>query len=110
MCRTSLRFLSVLLAFCLFAPLRVVYAAHGDAPPRFEAPASDAGTPLIFVVYGDTRFTKRDEVVSPFARRALVGRIAREKPGAILIVGDLVYEGSNPNDYDTYKSETLQWS
>jgi hypothetical protein len=110
MCRTSLRFLSVLLAFCLFAPLRVVYAAYGDAPPRFEVPASDAGTPLIFVVYGDTRFTKRDDVVNAFARRALVGKIAREKPAAILIGGDLVYEGSNPLDYDTYKSETTQWS
>jgi hypothetical protein len=110
MCRTSLRFLSVLLAFGLSAPLRVVYAAYGDAPPRFEVPASAAGGPLIVVVYGDTRFTRRDDVVNAVARRALVGKIAGEKPGAILIGGDLVYEGSNPDDYDTYKSETLQWS
>lgn len=110
MCRTSLRFLSVLLTFCLFAPVRIIHAAYGDAPPRFEVPASEAGTPLTFVVYGDTRFSQRNDVVNAFARRALVGRIAREKPAAILIGGDLVYEGSNPDDYDTYKSETMEWS
>src|SRR5256884_1284445 len=47
---------------------------------------------------------------SAAARRALVGRIARENPAAILIGGDLVYEGSNPQDYDTYKSETIEWA
>jgi hypothetical protein len=73
-------------------------------------PSSAAGTPLVFVVYGDTRFTERQEVVNPVARRALVGKIAREDPAAILIGGDLVYEGSHPVDYDTYKGETLGWS
>lgn len=33
-----------------------------------------------------------------------------EQPAAIFIGGDLVYEGSDPQDYDTYKSETQQWS
>ena len=67
---------------------------------------ADAETPLTFVVYGDTRFSKRNDVVNAFARRALVGKIAREKPAAILIGGDLVFDGSNPDDYDAYKSET----
>jgi 3',5'-cyclic AMP phosphodiesterase CpdA len=73
-------------------------------------PSSAAGTPLVFVVYGDTRFTERQEVVNAVARRALVEKIAREDPAAILIGGDLVYEGSHPVDYDTYKGETLGWS
>src|ERR1700732_4832591 len=110
MCRTSSKFFSVVLAFCQFAPLPVVRAAYGDAPPRFEVPASEAGAPLVFVVYGGTRFTPRDGVVNTLARRALVDRIAREKPAAILIGGDLVYEGSNPDDYETYKGETAEWS
>jgi len=110
MCRTSSKFFSVVLAFCQFAPLPVVRAAYGDGPPRFEVPASEAGAPLVFVVYGDTRFTQRDDVVNTLARRALVDRIAREKPAAILIGGDLVYEGGNPDDYETYKGETLEWS
>jgi hypothetical protein len=64
----------------------------------------------VLVVYGDTRFTQRPDVVNAFARRALVGRIASEKPAAILIGGDLVYQGSDPSDYETYRSETAAWS
>jgi hypothetical protein len=105
-----MQLLLVLLVFWLVAPSWVAYAAPGDAPPRYAVPSSAAGTPLVFVVYGDTRFTERQEVVNPVARRALVGKIAREDPAAILIGGDLVYEGSHPVDYDTYKGETLGWS
>ena len=110
MCRTSLKLLFVLLAVWPFAPSRVAHAAPEAAPPRYQVPASEAGTPLVFVVYGDTRFTERGEVVNAFARRALVAQIARENPAAILIGGDLVFEGSHPVDYDTYKGETLAWS
>jgi len=62
------------------------------------------------VVYGDTRFTQRTDVVNAAARRALVDRIAGEKPAAVLIGGDLVYDGSDPSDYQTYRSETTAWS
>jgi hypothetical protein len=79
-------------------------------PPRFEVPASTPQAPLTFVVYGDTRFSKRDDIVNAVARRALVNKIASEKPAAIFIGGDLVYQGSNPDDYETYKSETVEWS
>jgi hypothetical protein len=108
--RKSLQLLLMLPAFWLPAPSWVAYAAPGDTPPRFEVSAPAAATPLVFVVYGDTRFTERNEVVNAVARRALVGQIARENPAAILIGGDLVYEGSHPVDYDTYKGETLVWS
>ena len=82
----------------------------GDSrPPRFTVPAAQQG-PLVLVVYGDTRFTQRGGVVNAPARRALVDRIAAEKPAAILIGGDLVYEGSAPGDYQTFRSETLAWS
>jgi len=110
MYRRSMQLLLVLLVFWLVAPSWVAYAASGDAPPRFAVPPAAAGTPLVFVVYGDTRFTERQEVVNAVARRALVEKIAREDPAAILIGGDLVYEGSHPVDYDTYKGETLAWS
>lgn len=110
MCRTYWKLLFVSMAFCLCAPLPIVCAASGDEPPRFEVPAAEAGTRLVFVAYGDTRFTKRNDVVNAVARRALVGKIAGENPAAILIGGDLVYEGSTPEDYDTYKSETMEWS
>ncbi len=31
-------------------------------------------------------------------------------PAAIFIGGDLVYEGGNPEDYETYRTETAAWS
>jgi len=86
-----------------------VVSAAGAEPPRFEVP-SQGGDSLVFVVYGDTRFTQRTDVVNTAARRALVDRIAGEKPAAVLIGGDLVYDGSDPSDYQTYRSETAAWS
>jgi hypothetical protein len=83
--------------------------AGAEEPPRFEVPSATAG-PLVFVAYGDTRFTQRVDVVNTAARRALVEKIASEKPAAILIGGDLVYDGSDPADYQTYRSDTAPWS
>ena len=71
---------------------------------------ADPNAPLTFVTYGDTRFTGRDKVANPVARRALVAKIASENPAAILIGGDLVYQGSDPDDYATYKKETALWA
>jgi hypothetical protein len=106
--RTDLRLLSLLFGI-LLAPPGSAGATSGDEPPRFEVAAPDPGAPLVFVVYGDTRFSQRTDVANPSARRALVGRIARENPAAILIGGDLVYTGTDPEDYETYRAETKEW-
>ena len=81
-----------------------------DEPPRLDVPVADPSAPLTFIAYGDTRFTQRDDVANAIARRALVARVASEQPAAIFIGGDLVYEGSNPEDYVTYRAETAAWS
>jgi hypothetical protein len=81
-----------------------------NAAPRLEVAVTDPSAPLTFIAYGDTRFTPRDGVANPVARRALVARVASEKPAAIFIGGDLVYEGSNPEDYEIYTTETAVWS
>jgi len=80
-----------------------------DAPPRLEVAVADPNAPLTFIAYGDTRFTQRDGVANAVARRALVARMASDMPAAIFIGGDLIYEGSNPEDYETYKTETAAW-
>src|ERR1700689_5585660 len=80
-----------------------------DAPPRLEVAVADPSAPLTFIAYGDTRFTQRDGVANAVARRALVAKMASEKPAAIFIGGDLVYDGSNPEDYETYRTETAVW-
>ncbi|HTL19435.1 MAG TPA: metallophosphoesterase [Steroidobacteraceae bacterium] len=96
------------LALCCVA-LAAALRAGAAEPPRFKVPSED-DAPLVLVVYGDTRFTHRSHVVNAIARRALVERIATEKPAAILIGGDLVYEGRDPGDYQTFRSETMAWS
>jgi hypothetical protein len=108
--RTALKLLSSLLGLCLLGALRGAGAASGDEPPRFEVAAPAGGAPLVFVAYGDTRFSQRTDIVNAPARRALVGRIAGESPAAILIGGDLVFEGTDPQDYETYRSETTEWA
>ena len=117
---TRLSALRVLTLACLLTALRAACASAaptaaapaapaGGGPPRLHVPAPE-GAPLTFVAYGDTRFSPRtDEIANPYARRALVEKIAAESPAAILIGGDLVFEGRNPQDYATYRSETAQW-
>src|SRR5580693_2518900 len=85
-------------------------AAFGAEPPHFQVPATAGDGPFVFVAYGDTRFTQREKVANAYARRALVERIAKEHPAAILIGGDLVYDGSDSHDYQTYKTETAAWA
>ena len=100
-------FARVLPTLLLLAP--AAWATPEGQPPRFDAPVHGSG-PVTFVVYGDTRFTQRKDVVNAYARRALVDRIASENPVAVLVGGDLVYQGSDPEDYETYESETTAWS
>jgi hypothetical protein len=95
---------------CLLVCTSVVRTAAATEPPHFSVPAPPGGGPLGFVVYGDTRFSERTDIANAYARRALVQRIAQENPAAIFIGGDLIYQGSDPADYDVYKSETAQWS
>ncbi|HXI67200.1 MAG TPA: hypothetical protein VNH41_04620, partial [Steroidobacteraceae bacterium] len=79
-----LKQLAMLGASCaLLAPGVAVRASAGQ-PPTFNVPSPNEG-PLVLVVYGDTRFTVREDVVNSVARRALVERIASENPAAILI-------------------------
>jgi acid phosphatase type 7 len=104
----SVKLLAVVAVIGGLLPCQIVRAG-GEGPPRFEVPSPGEG-PLVFMVYGDTRFTQRADVANPTARRALVAKIASEKPAAILIGGDLVYDGRDPADYQTYRSEIAEWS
>src|SRR6202522_1199062 len=103
--------MSQLIKISVLALLQVLVSRTlADTPPRLEVAVADPSAPLTFVAYGDTRFTQRDGVANAVARRALVARMASDKPAAIFIGGDLVYDGSNPEDYETYRTETAAWS
>jgi len=77
---------------------------------QIEPPALSAAP--IFVVYGDTRFTNWRFVrnaSSPWARQALVNKIASEKPDAVFISGDLPFRGADLGDYKVFEQETKIW-
>ena len=106
--------LAASLAGCMRAP--VALRPKPDAPHRPAAAATfgiaDAAlpTPLVFVAYGDMRFTDPAETKAsnPAARRALVARVAHEEPAAIFVSGDLTWHGV-PADYAEYRHETAVW-
>ena len=87
------RVLTKLSALALLQLLAI--RASAEEPPRPNVPVADPSAPLTFIAYGDTRFTERDDVANAVARRALVARIAGENPAAILIGGDLVFDGQS---------------
>jgi hypothetical protein len=77
--------------------------------PSFRV--SKAGKTPTVIVYGDQRFTdpENTKVTSPVARRWLVQQIAKEKPDAVLLNGDVPYSGDVVNDYEVYRTETQPW-
>ena len=76
----------------------------------FSVPVSALSKQLVFVAYGDMRFTdgQETEATNPAARRALVEKIAKEKPAALFVSGDVPYHGIAA-DYDVFRDETASW-
>jgi hypothetical protein len=95
-------------------PVLLLLAAVCCAPARaattFSVPNSSLSNPLVFIAYGDTRFTSTSETVatSPAVRQALIAKIAAESPAALFINGDLPWHGV-AEDYEVYRTETHIW-
>jgi Icc-related predicted phosphoesterase len=107
----------VLLVFLL---ITVLAAKHKTK----NQPVADvqAATPLLFsaepkqypftlITYGDLRTTDpgNHSVTDPGRRQALIARIASEKPDLVVVNGDLVYKGGNPDDWREFDKETRPW-
>lgn len=99
--RTSLPVV-LFLVFALCAPAQTA--------TTFSVPQSALPDPLVFIAYGDVRFTSPSETVasSPAVRQALIAKIAAEHPAAIFFNGDLPWHGVAA-DYDVYRAETRAW-
>jgi len=80
-----------------------------EAGPTFKIAAPKGGWSLI--AYGDMRFTDPGNTrdTNPVARRALVARVAEEKPDVLLLSGDVPLSGGAANDYAVYREETAAW-
>ncbi len=79
--------------------------------PTFTVASVRPGTDLTLVAYGDCRFTSPSNTkdTNPRVRKFLVDQIAAVKPNAIFITGDLPFNGSNPDDWAVFRSETAAW-
>ncbi|MDB6015024.1 MAG: putative purple acid phosphatase precursor [Gammaproteobacteria bacterium] len=108
--------------FALSLQVCAAHAAQPDpaVPPTTPAtPAADPvsvpdaglGNPIVFVVYGDMRFTDSSETVAaaPGPRRALVAKVASEHPDALFLTGDVPWHGGDKADYRVFDQETTLW-
>jgi acid phosphatase type 7 len=79
--------------------------------PTFVVRESDLQKPTTVIAYGDMRFTDPSnvKVTNTPARRALVARVAQERPDAVLLNGDLTMHGGDQADYAIYQTETQAW-
>jgi hypothetical protein len=80
---------------------------HGAA---FTVRDPDLTAPLVLVAYGDMRFTAPSETgaSNPAVRRALVAKIAADRPAAIFISGDIIWHGID-SDYAVFRDESRPW-
>ncbi len=117
----SLMKTSALLAFSIaaaFAALLVQTAPAQPAVPVLSEPGptfriADAQlpNPLMLITYGDQRFTDPTNTrqTDPRMRKWLVEQIAREKPAAVIMNGDVPLAGNVADDYTVFLNETKVW-
>jgi 3',5'-cyclic AMP phosphodiesterase CpdA len=81
------------------------------AGPTFVVRETDLQKPTTVIAYGDMRFTDPGTLAATntSARRALVARVAQERPDAVLLNGDLTMHGGDQADYAIYEAETKAW-
>jgi hypothetical protein len=79
--------------------------------PTFQITDRDLGPAPVVIAYGDMRFTSLSNhmVADPRVRRYLVQQVAAEHPAAVLLNGDIPFEGGNQRDYAAYRDETARW-
>jgi acid phosphatase type 7 len=118
--KTAVPFLFAVLAWAQtdFQPAKHVSPASlptdkllSEPGPTFRVDDASLASPLTVITYGDQRFTDPSNVRStnPRVRRWLVNQIAEERPGALVLNGDVPLAGDVENDYQVYKQETQAW-
>jgi acid phosphatase type 7 len=102
-----------LLAVIFFFGCVACSRLYSQAAPQTEPVELQlqVSTPFHFVAYGDARFhdPKDTDAANPPVRQALVRAIAETSPAFISFGGDLVYKGSDKDDWKVWDSETAVW-
>jgi 3',5'-cyclic AMP phosphodiesterase CpdA len=90
---------------------RAFASTDGSGAPTFVVNPLSLPKKLKIIAYGDIRFMDPAEKVQshPAARRAIVAKVAQEKPDALLITGDLPHVGASPEDWAIMHNETTAW-
>lgn len=81
------------------------------AQATFRIEDKDLRGPLTLIAYGDQRFTDPANTrrTNPRVRQWLVGQIAKERPDAVIMNGDVPLAGDVANDYAVFLAETKVW-
>jgi len=79
--------------------------------PTFRVAAPELSKHPTVIVYGDQRFhdPANTTVANPRIRLAMVQKITQEHPDAVQMSGDVPYKGTDPADYDNFRTETAPW-
>ncbi|MDP8990938.1 MAG: metallophosphoesterase [Acidobacteriota bacterium] len=82
-----------------------------SAQPTFRVEDKELRSPLTLIAYGDQRFTDPADTrrTNPRIRLWLVKQIAKERPDAVIMNGDVPLAGNVLNDYAVFQSETKAW-
>jgi len=101
-----------LMAAADLAHSQPTYANDLSGKPSFVVSEFKPSDPLKIVAYGDMRFTDPSNTsdTNPRVRKYLVDQIARERPDALFVSGDLPFKGGNNADWDVYRAETKSWT
>ena len=98
---------------CAMALLFATVGCTKKSIAQTTAPNLDVNVslPFRFVAYGDTRFHDPNdtEAANPPVRAALVRAVAEANPAFICFTGDIVYKGSDADDWRVYDRETSIW-
>src|SRR5262245_9176094 len=107
---SKVKVVSYNLALLVALSLGVAAQAYGPENPATTTSVADVlfrnktSGSLDFIAYGDLRSTdpKDKRNTDPKARRALLGRIAKERPELLMITGDIVLTGENSDDWKNF--------
>ena len=100
-------------AVCIVAVAFAIVVRARRSPAQTTATdlVANVAVPFRFVAYGDARFhdPHDTEAANPPVRQALVKAVADAKPAFICFTGDIVYRGSDGDDWNVFDRETSVW-
>jgi hypothetical protein len=93
------------------ARAQITALVHPDQP-TFVVPGFSPQQELRIVVYGDMRFTDPSNTkdTNPRARKWLAEKVGTERADAMVITGDIPFQGSDPKDWAIFESEAASWA